>query len=149
PRALAAALRVGPPICAYVVTIVALVASHRFQDEARGYEEVLARIPAETTVLNLPLDPDSDIFTAHPFVHYDKLALAERPMVVSDVWFHQGSALYPTPHNPVLRLPSTYRESDLKAIEWPKYDLDDWDYVLIRTRPNAAAPTTPERLVLE
>lgn len=149
PRLLAASLRVGPPVSAYVVTIVALVASHRFQDEAQGYEEVLAHIPAETSLLNLPLDPDSDVFTAHPFVHYDKLALAERPMVVSDVWFHQGSALYPTPHNPALRLPSTYRESDLKSIEWPKYDLDDWEYVLIRTRPNARAPEAPERLVLE
>ena len=143
------ALDVGVPVLATTVVALALVASYRFQDEARGYREVLARVPSEARLLNLPLDPNSDVFTAHPFIHYDKLVLAERPVVVSDVWFHQGSALYPTPENPALRLPRTYSESDLKAIEWPAYSLDDWDYVLIRTRPSAPQPHTPPSLALD
>lgn len=149
PRSVALALQYGSPVVAATIAVLALVASYRFQDEARGYKEVLARIPAESRLLNLPLDPNSDVFTAHPFVHYDKLVLLDRPIVVSDVWFHQGSALYPTPENPALRLPHTYSESNLKVIDWPAYHLEDWDYVLIRTRPNAARPHTPDRLALE
>jgi hypothetical protein len=149
PRAATRALDVGAPIVAATIATLAMVASYRFQDEARGFREVLGHVPAEARLLNLPLDPNSDVFTAHPFVHYDKLVLAERPIVVSDVWFHQGSALYPTPQNPALRLPASYSESDLKFIDWPAYHLDDWDYVLIRTRPNAPQPRTPERLVLD
>ncbi len=149
PRAVSLGLHYGAPVVASTIGVLALVASHRFQDEARGYKEVLARVPAESRLLNLPLDPNSDVFTAHPFIHYDKLVLVERPIVVSDIWFHQGSALYPTPENPVLRLPQTYSESNLKVIDWPAYHLEDWDYVLIRTRPNAAQPHTPDRLALE
>ncbi len=149
PRPIALALHYGPPVVASTIGVLALVASYRFQEEARGYKEVLARIPAESRLLNLPLDPNSDVFTAHPFIHYDKLVLVERPIVVSDIWFHQGSALYPTPENPVLRLPDTYSESNLKVIDWPAYHLDDWDYVLIRTRPSASQPHTPDRLALE
>ena len=67
---------------------------------------------------------------------------------MSDVWFHQGSALYPTADNPALRLPSSYSESDLRVIDWPSYHLEDWDYVLVRTRPSAASPHTPSRLEL-
>ncbi len=141
-------LDVGAPVLATAIAALALVASYRFQAEARGFREVLARVPAEARLLNLPLDPNSDVFTAHPFVHYDKLVLADRPIVVSDVWFHQGSALYPTPENPALRLPASYSESDLKGIDWPAYDLGDWDFVLIRTRPNAPQPFTPEALTL-
>jgi hypothetical protein len=37
----------------------------------------------------------------------------------------------------------------LKFIDWPAYTLDDWDYVLIRTRPSAPQPVTPSRLALE
>ena len=110
---------------------------------------MLARVPAQATLLNLPLDPNSDVFTAHPFIHYDKLALADRPVVVSDVWFHQGSALYPTNANPALRLPASYSESDLKFIDWPAYHLEDWEFVLIRTRPAASQPYTPNDLTLE
>ncbi len=143
-----AALDRGAPAIAAAMVIVALGASYRFQAEARGWREVLAAVPNEARLLNLPLDPNSDTFTAHPFIHYDKLVLAERPIVVSDIWFHQGSALYPTPENPALRLPPTYSESDLRVIDWPAYDLDDWDYVLIRTRPDARAPTPPEALQL-
>ncbi|MBX3260842.1 MAG: hypothetical protein KIS78_09180 [Labilithrix sp.] len=148
-RPLALGLHYGPPVLASTISALALVASYRFQDEARGYKEVLAHVPAESRLLNLPLDPNSDVFTAHPFIHYDKLVLVERPIVVSDVWFHQGSALYPTPENPALRLPRTYSESNLKVIDWPAYHLEDWDYVLIRTRPNATEPHTPDRLELE
>ncbi|HVH41769.1 MAG TPA: hypothetical protein VM925_05480 [Labilithrix sp.] len=149
PRPIALGLQYGSPLIAATIAVLALVASYRFQDEARGYKEVLARVPAESSLLNLPLDPNSDVFTAHPFVHYDKLVLVERPIVVSDVWFHQGSALYPTPENPALRLPQSYSESNLKVIDWPAYHLEDWDYVLIRTRPNASRPHTPNRLALE
>lgn len=148
-RPLALGLHWGPPVLAATVAALAIVASYRFQAEARGYREVLARVPAEVRLLNLPLDPNSDVFTAHPFVHYDKLVMAERPIVVSDVWLHQGTALYATPENPILRLPPSYSESNLKSIDWPAYHLEDWDYVLIRTRPDAAAPQTPDRLTLE
>jgi hypothetical protein len=148
PRPVALGLQYGAPVAASTVTVLALVASYRFQEEARGYKEVLARVPAESRLLNLPIDPNSDVFTAHPFIHYDKLILVERPIVVSDIWFHQGSALYPTPANPVLRLPDTYSESNLKIIDWPAYHLEDWDFVLIRTRPNAAQPHTPGGLEL-
>ncbi|MDF2697567.1 MAG: hypothetical protein K0S65_5950 [Labilithrix sp.] len=149
PRPIALGLHYGAPVVASTIAVLALVASYRFQDEARGYKEVLAHVPAESRLLNLPLDPNSDVFTAHPFIHYDKLVLVERPIVVSDIWFHQGSALYPTPENPVLRLPETYSESNLKVIDWPAYHLEDWDYVLIRTRPGATQPHTPDRLELE
>jgi hypothetical protein len=149
PRSLLRAADIGAPVSAAALTAVALIASYFFQQEARGYREVLARVPARSTLLNLPLDPNSDVFTAHPFIHYDKLVLADRPVVVSDVWFHQGSALYPTAANPALRLPASYSESDLKFIEWPAYHLEDWDYVLIRTRPSASQPYAPNELALE
>ncbi len=142
-------LDVGAPIAASTLCAVAFFASYKFQGEAEGYADVLAHVPAETRLLNLPLDPDSDIFAAHPFVHYDKLVLADRPVVVSDVWFHQGSALYPTAQNPSLHLPTSYSESDLRQIDWPAYELSDWDWVLIRTRPNAMQPATPHGVALE
>jgi hypothetical protein len=149
PRPVALSIHYGAPLLASTIAVLALVASFRFQEEAQGYKDVLAHVPAESRLLNLPLDPNSDVFTAHPFIHYDKLALVDRPIVVSDVWFHQGSALYPTPENPALRLPQSYSESNLKVIDWPAYHLEDWDYVLIRTRPNASQPHTPSRLALE
>ena len=130
------------------MTGLMLVASYRFQAEAKGYREILAAVPAEAHLLNLPLDPNSNIFTAHPFVHYDKLVLAERPILVSDLWFHQGSALYPTQQNPSLRLPATYVASDMHGIEWSSYALEDWSHVLIRTRPEGTAPQTPAALSL-
>lgn len=148
-RSMTRAMRIGAPILATTLVALAMVSSYRFQSEAAGYREVLDHVPAESRLLNLPLDPNSDTFTAHPFVHYDKLVLVERPIVVSDIWFHQGSALYPTPANPVLHLPKSYSESNLKTIDWPSYTLDDWDWVLIRTRPDAPAPFVPERLSLE
>jgi len=148
-RPLAWIMEVGAPVVAVAVVMTSLVGSYFFQREATGYREVLGRIPAHSTLLNLPLDPNSDVFTAHPFIHYDKLVLAERPVVVSDVWFHQGSALYPTAANPALRLPSSYSESDLKFIDWPAYRLEDWDFVLIRTRANASEPYTPSSLTLD
>jgi hypothetical protein len=149
PRWVTLAGDIGIPTAATVLALVALGASYKFQAEARGYKEVLARVPAQATLLNLPLDPNSDWFTAHPFIHYDKLVLADRPVVVSDVWFHQGSALYPTASNPALRLPASYSESDLKFIDWPAYHLEDWEYVLIRTRTTASQPYTPNDLTLD
>jgi hypothetical protein len=147
-RVLGAAYDRSGPIAATSMVVIALVASQMFQGEARGWREVLATVPAEARLLNLPLEPNSDIFTAHPFIHYDKLALTERPLVVSDVWFHQGSALYPTAQNPALRLPGSYSESDLQRIDWPAYKLDDWDFVLIRTKPESPQPYAPASLTL-
>jgi hypothetical protein len=147
-RTLRVAIEWTAPAIAIAIPALALVASQRFQTEARGYKEVLARVPTNARLLNLPLDPNSDIFTAHPFVHYDKLVMAERPILVSDVWFHQGSALYPRAENPAIRLPPTYSESDLHFIDWPAYRLDEWDYALIRTRPESPAPQVPEQLTL-
>jgi hypothetical protein len=138
----------GAPVAACTMVVTALVASHRFQGEASGWREVIDAVPADARLLNLPIDPNSDVFTAHPFVHYDKLALADRPLVVSDVWFHQGSGLYPTADNPALRLPDSYSESNLRVLDWPAYRLSDWDYVLIRTRPAAPEPTVPAELAL-
>jgi hypothetical protein len=128
---------------------IALTASYAFQPEADGWREVLARVPEDARLLNLPIDPNSSVLTAHPFVHYDKLVLADRPVVVSDLWFHQGSAVFPTAADPALALPSTYSESDLRVVDWPSYDLASWDYVLIRTRPTAAPPRVPAALALE
>lgn len=142
------ALDRSAPVLAFGMTALALVASWRFQAEARGYHEILADIPTEAHLLNLPIDPNSSIFTAHPFIHYDKLALAKRPIVVSDIWYHQGTALYPTSENPAPRLPASYSESNLLVIEWDKYKMSDWDYALLRTRPEAAQPWTPPYLTL-
>jgi hypothetical protein len=138
----------GLPLTACAMTCLALYACARFQDEAQGYREVLAEVPAGARLLNLPLDPNSAVFTAHPFIHYDKLVMVDRPVVVSDLWFHQGSALYPTSENPALRLPPTYRGSNLPTIDWPSYRLEDWDYALIRTKAAAPAPSTPAGLSL-
>jgi hypothetical protein len=131
------------PVLAVAVLLVNYVASYRFQEEARGWREVLAEIPTESRLLNLPIDPNSDVFTGHPFVHYDKLLLTSRPAVVSDMWFHQGTALYPRPSNPALRLPPGYLSSDLHFTAWSDYRLEDWDYVLVRTRPNAEQLPVP------
>jgi hypothetical protein len=151
-QALGSALRLtferGAPIAAGAMVAIALVASQVFQGEASGWREVIDAVPANARLLNLPIDPNSGVFTAHPFVHYDKLVLADRPVVVSDVWFHQGSAIYPTANNPSLHLPDTYSESDLRSIDWPAYRLSDWDYVLIRTRPTASEPSVPPELAL-
>jgi hypothetical protein len=136
------------PCAAYVLVGLSLLMAHRFQDEAQGYREVFARIPAFSTVLNIPIDPNSDAFAGHPFVHYDKLLLIDKPVLLSDVWLHQGSALYPRQANPILRLPLDYLSSDIRRVEWSKFILTDWDYVLLRTRPAAATPMVPSSLYL-
>jgi hypothetical protein len=146
PGALRSAFDRFVPWCAAAMVTLVLWASAAFQHEASGYREVLGCVPAGSRLLNLPLEPDSRIFTAHPFIHYDKLVLVDRPIVPSDVWFHQGSALYPTSENPATRLPVSYSESNLRAIEWPSYDLADWDFVLIRTAPASGEPTVPPSL---
>jgi hypothetical protein len=147
-RVLGATFDRGAPAAACTMVAIALAASHYFQSEATGWREVIDAVPANARLLNLPVDPNSLVFTAHPFVHYDKLVLTDRPGVVSDVWFHQGTGLYPTPSNPALRLPVTYSESDLRVVDWPAYKLADWDYVLIRTRPSAPEPSVPAALAL-
>lgn len=131
---------------AFVVLGCDLIASVRFQAEAHG-TEILDAVPAGGRLLHLPLDPDSDVFAAHPFLHADKLALVERPLVLSDVWFHQGTALYPTAAHPALGLPRSYPFSVLRRAHWDEYRWDDWDYVLVRTRPSGPeADGIPARL---
>lgn len=137
------ALDRSAPLVACAMTGLEWFAFHHFQAEAAGYREVFAAIPSESRVLNLPIDPQSDLLLAHPFIHYDKLIAIDRPVLLSDVWLTRGSALYPTPANPATRLPPSYDSSDLKFVDWPAYRLQDWDYVLIRTRPGAPAPATP------
>lgn len=132
---------------AAVLTVALLfVASYQFQDEASGYAETLASVPEESRLLYLPLEPDSRIFVGHPFVHFDKLVLTQRPIIPSDLWFHQGTAIYPTKINPILQLPAEYSSSDLKTIIWPHYKLDDWHYVLIRLGKGSAPLDTPPGL---
>ncbi len=135
-------------VSAAVMVSLALLASHLFQDESKGYREVLAEVPAFARLLNMPSNADSRIFVSHPFVHYNKLVLVDRPVVTSDIWFHQGTAIYPTSDNPSLRLPPEYSSSNLHEVDWSKYALDDWDYVLIRTEPLKNAPSTPAQLRL-
>jgi hypothetical protein len=144
--ALRASFQRGGAIAALVMVALAFAASAAFQREATGWREVLAAVPAEARLLNLPIDPNSRWFTAHPFVHYDKLVMTDRPVVVSDVWFHQGSGLYPTSENPALRLPEDYRESDLRTLDWASYRLADWDYALVRTSLGAPQPAIPQSL---
>jgi len=133
---------------AFAIPSIALEASRRFQAEARGYEDVLAAVPAGASLLNLPLDPNSDVFTAHPFVHYDKLVATRRDVLVSDVWPDRATALYPTPDNPQVKLPASYNSANLVRIDWASFDLDAWSYVLVRVRPDATPPATPSRVVL-
>ncbi|MGH7440147.1 MAG: hypothetical protein ACRENE_31025, partial [Polyangiaceae bacterium] len=140
PRWARAGWDTGVPVAASILVLVAWLGSYRFQSEAAGWREVLARVPERARLLNLPLDPDSTALVGHPFVHYDKLALADRPLVVSDVWFQQGTAIGPAPDNPALHLPVEYSESHLQRIDWSSYRLEDWDYVLLRTKPDAPSP---------
>lgn len=145
---LRSALDRGAPVVACAMTALEWFASHHLQAEAAGYREVFAAIPSESRVLNLPIDPYSDLFTAHPFVHYDKLIAIDRPVLLSDVWAYPGSALYPTPDNPATRLPPSYDSADLRFVDWGAYRLADWDYALVRTRPGDPAPVTPQSLSL-
>jgi hypothetical protein len=133
---------------AFVMTGLVLLATARFQVEARGYREVLAAVPAEASLLNLPLDPDSDVFTAHPFVHYDKLATIDHDVLLSDVWADRATALYATPENPQAHLPADYNSANLRRIDWEAFDLSEWTHVLVRTRPDAPPPETPASLTL-
>jgi len=138
-----AAVDGGGAVAATAMVTLAYVASVAFQTEAAGWRDVLERVPADARLLNLPVQPNSRWFTAHPFVHYDKLALADRPLVVSDVWFHQGSGLYPTAQNPALNLPASYSEATLGAPDWLAYRWRDWDFALVRTDVSAPEPAVP------
>ena len=132
-----------------VMLVLELGAMQLFQGEAAGYREVFAAIPANSRLLYLPLEPDSRIFISHPFVHYDKLVLVERPIVPSQLHFHHGSGIFPTEANPILRLPPDYVSSNLKQIVWAGYRLKDWNYVVIRRWPEAPAPSVPAGLILQ
>jgi hypothetical protein len=145
---LASTFRLAAPMLSCVAVAWMWFASFGFQREAQGYREVFAAVPTQARLLNLPIDPDSDIFAGHPFVHYDKLIMISRPIVPSDVWFHQGTGIYPRPGNPALSLPPDYKSSTIRHIAWEHFRLTDWDYALVRTRPNASAPSTPKELTL-
>jgi hypothetical protein len=136
-------LDLASPVAAVGMVLLVLCASALFQREARGYRQVLGAVPPEARVLNLPLDPNSNLFTAHPFVHYDKLIAVAEPALLSDVWPDRGTTLYPTAENPQSRLPGTYNSANLKRIDWSAYELADWDYVLVRTRPDALEVPLP------
>jgi len=125
-----------------------LFAMQTFQGEAAGFHAVVGQMPAGRRMLYLPVQADSRIFISHPFVHYDKLAFVERGVLPSQFHFHHASGIFPTRNNPILRLPHDYVESDLKSIAWPHYDLAEWDFVMIRTFPDAPAPAVPEALAL-
>ena len=131
-RALAAAT--------FVLLGCGLAASFRFQREAVGAGRIADAIPEGARLLHLPLDPDSRAFVAHPFLHYDKLAMIERPVIVSDVWFHAATALYPRASHPSLALPSDMPYSVLGEARWQDYRWQDWDRVLIRTQLDAPEP---------
>jgi hypothetical protein len=135
------------PTAAFAMIGVVWFASHRFQAEAEGYRAVLGAVPSEARLLNLPIDPDSQVFTAHPFVHYDKLVAVDEPVLLSDVWADRATALYPTAENPSVHLPAAYNSANLKRIDWPAYDLTEWSHVLLRVRPDAPAPVTPVDLL--
>jgi hypothetical protein len=143
------ALDIVAPVAAFAMIGIVGFASSRFQAEAAGYREVLGRVPPGGRLLNLPIDPDSEVFTAHPFVHFDKLVAIEKPVLLSDVWADRATALYPTPENPSARLPRDYNSASLKTLDWPAYDLRDWSHVLVRTRPDALPPATPRELSLD
>jgi hypothetical protein len=127
---------------------IVLIASSYFQREASGYKEVLERIPARTRLLDLPIEPNSRVFGGHPFVHYGMLALVDKPILASDIWYHQGTAVFPRAGNPAFRLPSGYCESDMRSVDWASFRLEDWDYVLIRQNPSAATPLVPATMTL-
>jgi hypothetical protein len=136
-----------------VGAVLALLALHGgalvgFQSEARGFESVSAVVPAGARVLHLPVDGDSRLFTGHPFVHADKRLLLARPVVLSDLWFHQGTGVYPTRCNPVVRVPGAYREAHLGPLDWASLDRRDWDFVLVRLQPGAPAIAVPDDLRL-
>jgi hypothetical protein len=147
-RRLTNAFDCSPPLAAGAMVSIALIGSSSFQTEAEGWREVVALVPADARLLYLPIDPNSHVLTAHPFAHYDKLVMTERPSVVGDLWFHQGSAVYPTGQNPALRLPASYSASDLRGVDWPSYRLEDWEYLLLRTRSSAPEPSVPAALTL-
>jgi hypothetical protein len=70
PQALSEGLRrwltVSAPLAATGMVCVAFFASYRFQVEAYGWREVLRLVPDEARLLYLPLNPNSEIVTAHP-----------------------------------------------------------------------------------
>lgn len=134
------------PVFSLALVAIDLTACARFQHEAEGFREVAAALPAESRLLNLPLDPNSDVFTSHPFVHYNKFAQMERPVITSDTWFHQGSAIYPREGNPALNLPRGYVSSNMHGLDWSAFALEDWDYVLVRVKPGAPFPAPPPSL---
>jgi hypothetical protein len=132
----------------FAVVGVYMVAMVVFQAEAAGFHEVIEQMPRGSRMLYMPEHPDSRIFVSHPFVHYDKLAFVERGILPSQFHFHHASGIFPTKANPILRLPAEHVASNLKTVDWLKYHLNDWDYVMIRTFPESPAPLVPQMLSL-
>ena len=139
-------LRWVAPTLGIAATLYAHVCTFRFQAEAAGHREVLQAVPAKARLLSLMVNPDSKVFTTSPFTHYDKLVLVDRECVPSAMWFHQGTALYPTAKNPVLNLPVDYHEADIGHVDWTKFRLEDWDYVFMRRLPEFGPPEVPPSL---
>ncbi len=140
------ALYTYAPVYSFALVAIDLSANARFQREAEGFREVAAALPAGSRLLNLPLDPNSSVFTSHPFVHYNKYAQMQRPVITSDTWFHQGSAVYPRRGNPALALPRDYVSSNMHGLDWSAFDLEDWDFVLVRVKPEGTFPAPPTTL---
>lgn len=134
---------------AAIVVTTFLWAQNIFQAEAAGYDETFAAITPNTRVLFLPIDCDSRIFVQHSFSRYEGLLLAKKPVVPSEMWFEQGTAIYPKAANPILRLPREYVPASLHDIAWEHYRLQDWDFVIIRQVVEIGRPQTPATLVLE
>ena len=115
-----------------------------FQQEFKGFEQIAQHIQPERSLLHLPVFADSRYLVAHPFVHEDKLLLLGKPMLLSDMWLHQGTGLYATDANPVVRLDPNYASSNVKLpIAWKSFAPNDWDYVLLRMRDTVNTPDVP------
>ncbi len=127
-------------VAAALIVVCLHVASRGFQSEASGYREALAHVAPARRLFYIPLDADSRWFTGHPFLHYDKFVLVAQPQVVSDLWFHQGTAVYPRAALPQVPMPSL-QPGDRPLLE--RLRVDEWDYVLVKTASDASLPQVP------
>ncbi len=120
------------PFFALIQAVVVVVATFLFQTEAREFSTVAHLVPADARLLYLPFRSESRFVTGHPFLHYDKLILAEHPLVVSQFWWHQGTGIYPTEKSPAIAIPRNYLELDQGKPHWDRMALDSWTHVLVR-----------------
>jgi hypothetical protein len=85
----------APPLLAGVMVATLLVALVLFQAEARAPAAALARVPAGSVRPDLRLSPTSRVWAARAYLHWDKLLLLDRDVLISNPWLHQGTALRP------------------------------------------------------